>query len=128
MDAVCYHMGGPLAEGCVVDIEEPIRFRRGVKILGLTDSESKSGREVIICPWHSYRITLDTGEGMALDLDSRWKSKGFRQRTHRVIIQEGYVYVILSSGKFLPSDEYCNRRHIDICDQSPSAAEAPSEL
>lgn len=112
MDAICYHMGGPLIKGSVVDIEEPMHFRRAAEILGVVGP--KSGREVVVCPWHSYRITLDTGEGMTMDTNSQWKSKGPRQRTHTVTIKDGEVFVTLTSGKFLPSDEYCNRKEIRI--------------
>ena len=44
LDSTCYHMGGPLATG---DIED----------LGNDD-----GGPCIVCPWHKYKVRLDTGE------------------------------------------------------------------
>eukprot|EP00462_Mataza_sp_D1_P005027 CAMPEP_0175098608 /NCGR_PEP_ID=MMETSP0086_2-20121207/5961_1 /TAXON_ID=136419 /ORGANISM="Unknown Unknown, Strain D1" /LENGTH=191 /DNA_ID=CAMNT_0016372297 /DNA_START=73 /DNA_END=648 /DNA_ORIENTATION=- len=106
LDAICYHMGGPLQTGKIVDIED-------------IDEQRVHCREAIVCPWHSYRITLDTGEGWYRAGSGHWKSKGFRQRVHHVRVvksetdnEKHVVWVTLSSGKFLPSDEYCNRKDI----------------
>ncbi len=41
LDSTCYHAGGPLGAG---DIEEV------------------DGRACVSCPWHAYKVTLDTGE------------------------------------------------------------------
>lgn len=75
MDAVCYHMGGPLDEG---DIEE----------IG--------GRKCVVCPWHRYKIELKTGEG--LFQREEVVSAGKRQRIHHV-----KVLNFLSSFNFLLS-------------------------
>ena len=42
LDRVCYHAGAPLTDGAIEEID---------------------GRLCIVCPWHSYKVTLDTGEG-----------------------------------------------------------------
>lgn len=93
MDSICYHMGGPLAES---DIEE----------LGST--------VVAVCPWHHYRISLDTGEGFYQSLDGKWKSKGVKQRVHPCIVSGGIVYVRVTSvardgGSKIESDTYCDK-------------------
>jgi len=76
LDAVCYHTGGPLVQGDIEDID---------------------GRPCIRCPWHEYRITMDTGEGMYMALEGHYKSKGTRQRTHTVRVQEGRIQVALQT-------------------------------
>lgn len=63
LDRVCYHMGGPLDQGDIEDLQ---------------------GSLVVTCPWHRYKITLQTGEGVYQAAPGQWKSKGVRQRTHRV--------------------------------------------
>lgn len=62
------------------------------------ETKPARGREAIVCPWHRYFITLDTGEGMYRDLDGSWRSKGPRQRTHRVFEEDNGVWIELMSG------------------------------
>ena len=89
IDAVCYHMGGPLTVG---DIEEV------------------NGEICIKCPWHHYNVTLDTGAKLyqAMDFDpttkklvpTGWKASEHRQRVHEVE-ERGHqraVWVRLSSN------------------------------
>nr|CCC89701.1 unnamed protein product [Trypanosoma congolense IL3000] len=98
IDNACYHHGGPLLDG---DIEE------------------MGGHPCIVCPWHQYRITLDTGEGLywALQMTASGavdknagkviRSKGIKQRTHLVTVEDGEVYVTLSTdGPAVDSDAY----------------------
>jgi ferredoxin-NADP reductase/nitrite reductase/ring-hydroxylating ferredoxin subunit len=93
LDNACYHHGGPLLNG---DIEE----------LG--------GHPCVKCPWHSYKITLDTGEGLyfGVDLDgsgqphSKLKSKGTKQRTHPVYVKGNDVYCLVSADGTYESDTY----------------------
>lgn len=55
---------------------------------------------MIVCPWHRYVITLDTGEGMYQETHGgAWSSKGSRQRIHDVFTEDGKVFVKLRSGK-----------------------------
>ncbi|XP_063151477.1 Rieske domain-containing protein [Candoia aspera] len=82
LDCRCYHAGGPLHLGEIEDI---------------------NGQPCIICPWHKYKITLNTGEGLYQAINPRepsavpkWQSKGAKQRTHRVTVDNGNVYVTLS--------------------------------
>ncbi|XP_061478576.1 Rieske domain-containing protein [Rhineura floridana] len=82
LDCRCYHAGGPLHQGEIEDI---------------------NGQPCIICPWHKYKITLTTGEGLYQAINPRepsstpkWQSKGVKQRTHRVTVDSGKVYVTLS--------------------------------
>ena len=90
IDAVCYHMGGPLTIG---DIEEV------------------NGEICIKCPWHHYNVTLDTGAKLyqKMDFDAKtkklvpagWQASERRQRVHNVEEREGQpdvVYVQLTSN------------------------------
>ncbi|KAF0720511.1 Aste57867_230 [Aphanomyces stellatus] len=95
IDQACYHHGGPLATG---DIED----------MG-------NGMLSIKCPWHNYKISLGTGEGLYLGLEPGnmttpvLKSKGVRQRTHPVKVEDGMVLVHDSSadgGERIASDSY----------------------
>uniref|UniRef100_A0A7S1MIN1 Rieske domain-containing protein n=1 Tax=Neobodo designis TaxID=312471 RepID=A0A7S1MIN1_NEODS len=94
IDNACYHHGGPLLNG---------------------DIETLGGHPCVRCPWHSYKITLDTGEGLyyGVELDAnqkplpQLKSKGVKQRTHQVVVRRGDVYVIVdASGGHVESDTY----------------------
>ncbi|KAH9599607.1 Flavoprotein pyridine nucleotide cytochrome reductase-like [Trypanosoma melophagium] len=98
LDNACYHHGGPLLEG---------------------DIEDMGGHPCIVCPWHQYHITLDTGEGLywALQMSANGipdknapqilRSKGRKQRTHIVTIENGEVYVTVNTiGPRVESDTY----------------------
>lgn len=98
MDMRCYHAGGALQHG---DIEE------------------FNGRMCIVCPWHKYKITLEEGEGlyqavddpMAKPLRTYWRSKGIKQRIHKVTEVNGDVYVTLNdSSEAIESDTYQTER------------------
>uniref|UniRef100_A0A8C4U094 Rieske domain-containing protein n=1 Tax=Falco tinnunculus TaxID=100819 RepID=A0A8C4U094_FALTI len=78
MDSRCYHEGGPLCLGEIEDI---------------------NGQACIVCPWHKYKITLETGEGLYEGINPldpsptpQWQSKGVKQRIHKVTIDNGNVY------------------------------------
>ncbi|XP_034452427.1 Rieske domain-containing protein [Hippoglossus hippoglossus] len=99
MDMRCYHSGGALQHG---DIEE------------------FNGRLCIVCPWHKYKITLAEGEGLyqAVDdptvkpLRTRWRSKGVKQRIHKVTEVNGDVYVTLDDSiEAIESDTYQTERY-----------------
>ncbi|XP_061758194.1 Rieske domain-containing protein [Nerophis ophidion] len=104
MDMRCYHAGGALAHG---DIEE------------------FNGRACIVCPWHKYKITLAEGEGLyqAVDnpavkpLRTRWRSKGIKQRVHKVNLVDNDVYVTLNdSQEAVESDYYQTEQYrTDSC-------------
>ncbi|NWQ84446.1 RFESD protein, partial [Columbina picui] len=58
------------------------------------------GQACIVCPWHKYVITLETGEGLYEGTDPlepspgpQWRSKGVKQRIHKVTVDSGNVYV-----------------------------------
>jgi len=80
IDSVCYHLGGPLIEG---DIEE----------IG--------SHMCIICPWHRYKLDLETGEAIITgsDTEDGICSKGFKQRVHEIKIENGNVAVKLKESK-----------------------------
>ena len=66
-------------------------------------SKDVAGRACITCPWHRHQITLDTGESLYTSIDpanpKKKKpgcSKGVKQRTHTVKVENGTVYVQLS--------------------------------
>ncbi|KAG5502944.1 hypothetical protein JKF63_04717 [Porcisia hertigi] len=98
IDNACYHHGGPLLLG---------------------DIEDMGGHPCIVCPWHSYKIALDTGEGLYMGIEGSPKggkprqevrSKGCKQRTHKVEVDTaGDVYVLVDlSGPELESDRYAS--------------------
>ncbi|XP_077203759.1 Rieske domain-containing protein isoform X3 [Paroedura picta] len=96
MDCRCYHAGGPLHLGEIEDI---------------------NGQACIVCPWHKYKITLATGEGLYQAINPRepsvipkWRSKGVKQRTHHVTVDKGNVYVTLSDmADSIDSDYYAEK-------------------
>lgn len=77
IDSTCYHAGGPLTKG-------PLR--------------RVAGRTCLECPWHKYLIDVYSGEGLYMDLDRRYCSKGVRQRVHEVRVWEGGVWVKVVGG------------------------------
>ncbi|KAK6178869.1 hypothetical protein SNE40_011356 [Patella caerulea] len=92
LDSYCYHAGGPLHIG---EIEE------------------YGGKKCITCPWHRYKICIANGEGLyesinPFDLSKppEIKSKGVKQRIHRVTTENGKVYVELSTKDSVDSDNY----------------------
>lgn len=73
-----------------------------------------------MCPWHKYKITLEDGEGLyqAVDdptvkpLTTRWRSKGVKQRIHKVTEVNGDVFVTLNeSSKAIESDVYQTEKY-----------------
>jgi nitrite reductase/ring-hydroxylating ferredoxin subunit len=82
LDSICYHMGGPLTVG---------------------DIEDYAGHECIVCPWHHYAVTLDTGAKMYQSLamiDGKmcpgdWKANCNQQRTHPVEIRVCQLLLLL---------------------------------
>ncbi|XP_034546936.1 Rieske domain-containing protein isoform X2 [Notolabrus celidotus] len=99
MDMHCYHSGGALQNG---DIEE------------------FNGLLCIVCPWHKYKITLAEGEGLyqavddptARPLRTHWRSKGVKQRIHKVTEVNGDVFVTLNeSSKAIESDVYQTEKY-----------------
>lgn len=85
LDSVCYHAGGPLMRGPVVNV---------------------GGRTCVRCPWHAYLVDAFTGEGLYMDLSRKYQSKGVRQRVHEVEIRDDHVFVRLNMDGEVPSDEY----------------------
>lgn len=91
IDNACYHHGGPLHHG---------------------DVEDMGGHPCVICPWHSYRIALDTGEGLyrGINLESKMeecRSKGIKQRVYTVKVDDdGYVVVMVDLSGNIESDTY----------------------
>lgn len=91
-------MGGPLNEGYITEIEDLSR------------------RPCVTCPWHSYKIMLDTGEGIYKNDENSYQSKGLRQRLHPLKFiydkntgQENIYVKIMTAekaGSELPSDHY----------------------
>ena len=91
MDALCYHMGGPLGEtGKLVDIEE----------VGLA----------LQCPDHAHVISLEDGglirEGHCAPVNKN-PSECRKQRTHQVEVDDqNRVWVLISGGNPMESDKY----------------------
>lgn len=58
---------------------------------------------------HSYLVDVFTGEGLYMDLDRSYQSKGLRQRVHQVQARDDHhVYVKLNLANALPSDNYAH--------------------
>jgi len=99
LDSLCYHAGGPP---------------------GIGDIEDVGGRACLSCPWHLYKVTLESGEKLygSTRLDEATgklipdgiKSAGVRQRTHEVEKRADGWYVRLKlDGPNVESDKYaCN--------------------
>lgn len=92
MDIRCYHSGGPLHLGEIEDF---------------------NGQSCIVCPWHKYKITLATGEGLYQSINPKdpsakpkWCSKGVKQRIHTVKVDNGNIYVTLSKEPFKCDSDY----------------------
>lgn len=93
MDQHCYHAGGSLLNGDIEEIDKKL---------------------CIVCPKHKYKISLVEGEGLYntrnpndKDQPSCWKSKGIKQRVHKVTEVDGNVYVMLSETPgWIDSDYY----------------------
>lgn len=93
IDATCYHMGGPLKNGDIEDL-------------------GTSYGPCIICPWHSYKISLKTGDCIYEDTKHNICTKGVKQRTHKIIEDsKGAVFVKISSiPENVTSDRYAFKK------------------
>jgi nitrite reductase/ring-hydroxylating ferredoxin subunit len=87
IDEYCYHHGGPLSLGDIEELDQHV---------------------CIVCPWHHYKISLETGEGLYLGLKREVKTKGVKQRIHLVRIDENEnVLVKLNTDSVtIESDRY----------------------
>ncbi|XP_032942526.1 Rieske domain-containing protein isoform X1 [Catharus ustulatus] len=113
LDSRCYHEGGPLCRGEIEDID---------------------GQACIVCPWHKFKITLETGEGLYEGINPleptptpKWQSKGVKQRIHKVTIDNGNVYVSppdlsVSFDSDYFADKYKNGGELVMGKQSHSEA------
>ncbi|XP_052599687.1 Rieske domain-containing protein isoform X2 [Peromyscus californicus insignis] len=108
MDIRCYHSGGPLHLGEIEDF---------------------NGQSCIVCPWHKYKITLATGEGLYQSINPKdpsarpkWCSKGVKQRIHTVTVDNGNIYVTLSKEPFkCDSDFYATGEFKRTCVWFPAS-------
>ena len=105
LDHHCYHAGGPLSAGDIEDLTLP-----------------KTGEQhpCVVCPWHKYKISLKTGEGIYLHADPfaakkhrnpQWKSRGKKQRTHEIYQDDNgrvMVKLNLSEDVKFGSDYYAS--------------------
>lgn len=76
---------------------------KSVRVLNYFLPQDFDGRPCIVCPWHKYKITLATGEGLYQSINPKdpsakpkWCSKGIKQRIHSVTVDNGNIYVTLS--------------------------------
>ena len=98
LDHHCYHAGGPLSEGDIEDLVLTTKIKKGK-----TAKSEEVNHPCVVCPWHKYKISLTTGEGIYLHADPfattpqrpKNKSRGPKQRTHLVWEENGYVYVVV---------------------------------
>eukprot|EP00759_Apiculatamorpha_spiralis_P031773 PhF_6_TR33573/c0_g1_i2/m.48989 len=96
-DTVCYHAGGPLGRGPIVDIED-------------------LDASCVKCPWHSYCLDMKTGDRIYQSCDmvdgrlvpGGWKRGPPQQRTHKIEVRtDGSVYIQIDTDpEPRQSDEY----------------------
>lgn len=89
----------------------------------LRQHQEFNGQMCIVCPWHKYKITLAEGEGLyqavddptAKPLRTYWRSKGVKQRIHKVTEVNGDVYVtLIDSSEAVDSDVYQTERYRSV--------------
>lgn len=96
IDSVCFHMGGPLGIGDIEEFESHI---------------------CIVCPWHRYMITIDSGKKLfqavkfvdGKPVKEPWSLTDPKQRIHKVKEEQGWVWVLLDTEpiqSLQQSDEY----------------------
>lgn len=92
IDAICYHMGGPLYNGDIEDVFDNL---------------------VIQCPWHKHVISLEDGSMLDKDLNSQTTCEPKKQRVHRTALDnEGFLWVKLTQPQFgLPETMCESDRH-----------------
>lgn len=113
LDNHCYHMGGPLSVG---DIEE--------LVVEHDNTNENTHHPCVVCPWHSYKISLKTGERLYKHQDifgtvpPQTKSLGKKQRTHVVYENSdtGRVFVALNKDNNtpFPSDRYASEEMYEL--------------
>jgi len=84
MDEYCYHEGGPLSQG---------------------QTEDWDGTACVLCPYHSYAISIENGERFMRDLHGSFKSLGIKQRIHPVHIYQGKIYINVLDPDNLPPQQ-----------------------
>ena len=95
IDSICFHAGGPLGVGEIEDL---------------------NGRSCIICPWHHYKIDIQSGDKYYQGIEWKdgkmipgdWKSNGIKQRVFPTMTDDtGDIYVTLpSAADKIESDGY----------------------
>lgn len=91
----------------------------------MTDIEDLDNRPCVVCPWHNYKIMLDTGECVYAPVfhprqsvpeeDRRHKSRGLRQRIHDVRVRGDDVQVrIRTDPPARQSDYYSSQEYRDL--------------
>ncbi|CAG9463618.1 unnamed protein product [Pedinophyceae sp. YPF-701] len=101
IDSSCYHMGGPIgAEGDIEDV---------------------GGRLSITCPWHKHKILLDNGKRAETGLDGCMREGPEAvQRVHKVIVDDGWLWVSIDQNQRARSDTYNERAAEPAFEASPS--------
>jgi len=120
LDSTCYHTGGPLGSG---DIEEV------------------QGESCIVCPWHTYQVTLEDGAKMYQALamgpgnklvPAGWKKKEKAQRVHHVERRDDGIYVQLNLEGSYDSDSYshtqCGQQKLGYGSSSSKSGNVHSKL
>nr|XP_022312854.1 Rieske domain-containing protein-like [Crassostrea virginica] len=98
LDSFCYHAGGPLYMG---------------------DIEDFNGLSCLVCPWHHYKVHIDTGNMVYQSIDPHnlnkpavWRNSGQKQRVHHMTIRDDSLFVTFSdcTGD-LQSDQYNTKEY-----------------
>lgn len=82
LDSPCYHASGPLGEGEVVEIED---------LATATTAAHSSSFMCIVCPWHQFLISLETGEEVLVYDTPSTSAAAYRVQT------------VLSGGRHRPT-------------------------
>lgn len=103
MDHACYHHGGPLLHG---------------------DIEDLGGHACIVCPWHTYKIDIDTGEGVYVGLDPVALKEGRREGTVRTKGVKQRVHEAVESVSNPETAELLKTSHVWVRESAPMAVRA----
>lgn len=78
------------------------------------DIEDFNGLSCLVCPWHHYKVHIETGNMVYQSIDPHnpkkppvWKDSGQKQRVHHVTVRDDSLFVAFSdcTGD-LQSDQY----------------------
>ncbi|KAK9860388.1 hypothetical protein WJX84_009222 [Apatococcus fuscideae] len=110
-DSTCYHMGGPLSQGDIEDV---------------------NGTACVTCPWHFHKISLETGGTIEKGLLNTTCESAPKQRLHTASDgSDGMVHVTINDLRSLASDKLEEDEPMSLSQTDSETSEytsAPSPL